>query len=158
VCVKFPLPPALMQGPLPPPQECLHACSYKECLQIIRYRQMMPRKHPCAQSQGAVHGPHAQAFVLALFSCSEFWLPHRASFEALRCTPNAQWARCPLLFMAAAAPDHVSSCLESIGTLYYLSRLVYGLPMFYSGDFSKSQEFPEFFWESRTHQHQNGMA
>jgi hypothetical protein len=41
------------------------------------------------------------------------------------------------------APDHVLSCIESVGTLYYLSRLVYGLPTFYSGDFSKSPEFPK---------------
>jgi hypothetical protein len=32
--------------------------------------------------------------------------------------------------------------METIGTLYYLSRLVYGLPTFNSGDFSKSPEFP----------------
>jgi hypothetical protein len=38
----------------------------------------------------------------------------------------------------SVAPYHVSSCIESEGTLYYLSRLVYGLPTFYSGEFSKS--------------------
>jgi hypothetical protein len=29
--------------------------------------------------------------------------PHRASFESMRSTPNAQWARCPLLCMVVAA-------------------------------------------------------
>jgi hypothetical protein len=53
---------------------------------------------PCAQLQSAVQAPHAQAFVLALSSNSGF--PYRASFEAVH---NAQWARCPLLCMVAAA-------------------------------------------------------
>jgi hypothetical protein len=43
----------------------------------------------------------------------------------------------------SVAPDHVVSCIESVGTLYYLSRLVCGLPTFYSGDFPKSPEFPK---------------
>jgi hypothetical protein len=37
--------------------------------------------------------------------------PHRASFEALRSTPNAQWARCPLLIMAAAATAFAETSL-----------------------------------------------
>jgi hypothetical protein len=31
------------------------------------------------------------------------------------------------------APDHVLSCIESVGILCYMFRLVYGLPTFYSG-------------------------
>jgi hypothetical protein len=35
----------------------------------------------------------------------------------------------------SVAPDHVLSCIESVGILCYMSRLVYGLPTFYSGNF-----------------------
>jgi hypothetical protein len=59
----------------------------------------------------------------------------------------------------SVAPDRVLSCIEYVGTLYYLSRLVYGLPTFYFGDFCKSSEFPpKKNWESRKHKHQNGVA
>jgi hypothetical protein len=57
----------------------------------------------------------------------------------------------------SVAPDHVLSCTESVETLCYLSRLVYGLPTFHSGDFSSPPKFPRK-WESRKHQHQNGVA
>jgi hypothetical protein len=62
---------------------------------------MMPRTHPCAQPQG-LHRTRkllSSHYPLALNS----GFPHRASFEALHSTPNAQWARCPVLCMVAAA-------------------------------------------------------
>jgi hypothetical protein len=60
----------------------------------------MPRKHPCAQPQGAVTRKLLSShYPLALNS----GFPHRPSFEAMLSTPNAQWARCPLLCMVAAA-------------------------------------------------------
>jgi hypothetical protein len=58
----------------------------------------------------------------------------------------------------SVAPDHVLSCIESVGILCYMSRLVHGLPTFYSGNFFSPQKFPKKMWESRKHQHQNGVA
>jgi hypothetical protein len=58
----------------------------------------------------------------------------------------------------SVAPDHVLSCIESVGILCYMSRLVHGLPTFYSGNFFSPQTFPKKMWESRKHQHQNGVA
>jgi hypothetical protein len=63
-----------------------------------------------------------------------------------------------LLNIFSVAPDHVLSCVESVGALCYLSRLVYGHPTFFSGDFSKFPEFPKQNWESRKHQQQNGVV
>jgi hypothetical protein len=45
----------------------------------------------------------------------------------------------------SVAPDHVLSCIESVGTLCYMSRLVYGLPTFYSGIFCLAQQISKFF-------------
>jgi hypothetical protein len=39
---------------------------------------------------------------------------------------------------------------ESVGTLYCLSRLVYGLPAFYSGDFPNPQNFQFFLGITQT--------
>jgi hypothetical protein len=58
----------------------------------------------------------------------------------------------------SVAPDHVLSCIESVGILCYMSRLVHGLPTFYSGIFFSPQKFPKKMWESRKHPHQNGVA
>jgi hypothetical protein len=57
----------------------------------------------------------------------------------------------------SVAPDHVLSCIESVETLCYLSRLVYLLPTFYSGDFRPPPKLEKKKWESRKHQHQNGV-
>jgi hypothetical protein len=50
----------------------------------------------------------------------------------------------------------VLSGIESVGTLYYLSRLVYG--PFVLGFFFPPQKIPNVLGESRKHQHQNGVA
>jgi hypothetical protein len=42
---------------------------------------------------------------------------------------------------SSVAPDHALPCIESVGTLCYLSRLVCGLPTFYSGDFLPPPNF-----------------
>jgi hypothetical protein len=57
----------------------------------------------------------------------------------------------------SVALDHVFSCIESVGTLCYLSRLVYGLSTFY---FCESSEIPKLMGSMQIgpHQHQNGVT
>jgi hypothetical protein len=68
-----------------------------------------------------------------------------------------------LLNIFSVAPDHVISCVESVGTLCYLSRLVDGLHILYSGIFFFRPKKFKKKWESTKkmgikHHHQNGVA
>jgi hypothetical protein len=84
-------------GPLPPHQECLQHRSFAQVRCRLGGLLARSRSAWCRHYTRTLLPSH---YPLALKS----GFTHRASFEALRSTPNAQWARCPLQLDAAATP------------------------------------------------------